>query len=80
MAIDGRQLVSPPPEKRKRDAYDTTGLKVAASLMVIVPLAAIVAFAYWSGTWLGGTLGGVLGVVSTVATVAVLWVFRRRRT
>jgi cobalamin synthase len=52
---------------------------VAASLIVIVPLAAVVAFAYWSGTWFGGTTGGVLGVVSMLATFGVLWILKRRR-
>jgi cobalamin synthase len=79
MAIDGRNIASPPPQKRDREVYESTGLKVAAALIVVVPLAAVVAFAYWSGTWFGGTTGGVLSVLSTLATVAVLWMLRRRR-
>jgi cobalamin synthase len=79
MAIDGRNIASPPPQKRDREVYESTGLTVAASLIVIVPLAAVVAFAYWSGTWFGGTTGGVLGVVSMLATFGVLWILKRRR-
>jgi predicted PurR-regulated permease PerM len=38
-----------------------------------------VVLAYYIGTWTGGFLGGVLSVASTVLTVAVLWLFMRRR-
>jgi uncharacterized membrane protein YkgB len=76
MAIDGRQIARPPEEK---DAYDSVGLRVAAALVVVVPIVALTVLAYFIGTWTGGVLGGVLSVASTLLTVAVLWVIRRRR-
>ncbi len=76
MAIDGRDLLRPKPEK---DLYESTGIKVAAAALVIVPMVALVWLAYWVGTATGGVWGGVLSVVSTLLTVAVLWVLKRRR-
>jgi hypothetical protein len=54
-------------------------VRFAAAAIVFVPITLLVAFAYWSGTWIGGWVGGVLGVVSTAATIAVLWLLRSRR-
>ncbi len=76
MAIDGRQIGRPPEEK---DAYDSVGIRVAAALVVVVPVIALTVLAYFIGTLTGGVLGGVLSVASTILTVAVLWVLKRRR-
>jgi membrane protein YdbS with pleckstrin-like domain len=76
MAIDGRQLVHPPEE---RDPSQGTGVRVVAILIVWLPAVGLVVLAYYIGTWTGGFLGGVLSVASTVLTVAVLWLFMRRR-
>jgi uncharacterized membrane protein YkgB len=76
MAIDGRQIGRPPEEK---DAYQSVGLRVVAALVVVVPALALVVLVYFIGTWTGGVLGGVLSVVSTILTVGVLWVLKRRR-
>jgi Kef-type K+ transport system membrane component KefB len=76
MAIDGRQIGRPPEEK---DASQSFGVRAAAVLIVVVPAVGLVALAYLIGTWTGGFLGGVLSVASTALTVAVLWVFMRRR-
>jgi hypothetical protein len=76
MAIDGRQLVHPPEEK---DPSQGAAVGIVAFLIVWLPAAALVVLAYYIGTWTGGFLGGVLSVASTVLTVAVLWLFARRR-
>lgn len=76
MAIDGRQLVRPPEDK---DRSQGSGVRVAALLIVALPILGLVVIAYAIGTMTGGMLGGVLSVVSTVLTVAVLWLFMRRR-
>jgi hypothetical protein len=76
MAIDGRQLVHPP---REKDPSQGLGVRVAAVLIVWVPLLVLVVLTYLIGTWTGGVLGGVLSVASTALTIGVLWLFMRRR-
>ncbi|HEX9093726.1 MAG TPA: hypothetical protein VF902_07060 [Coriobacteriia bacterium] len=75
MSIDGRQIGKPP----DREPHEGAGVRVVAVLIVVVPLLALVALAYWVGTMTGGVLGGVLSVGSTAATVGVLWLLARRR-
>lgn len=77
MSIDGRNLNQPPPTER--DGYDSPGVRIFAAALFWVPVALLVAFAYWSGTWLGGWVAGVLNVVGTIAAILVLWLLRRRR-
>jgi uncharacterized membrane protein YdjX (TVP38/TMEM64 family) len=79
MAIDGRQIGRGDPADAQKDPYDSPGVRIVAALVVVVPLVALLVFAYWSGTWFGGVVGGLLGVVSTFLTFAVLWLLRRRR-
>jgi Kef-type K+ transport system membrane component KefB len=76
MAIDGRKLVHPTEEKERSEG---AGVRIAALLVFWLPILALVALAYYIGTWTGGFLGGVLSVSSTALTIAVLWVFVRRR-
>ena len=76
MAIDGSKIGKPPV---KKDGYESPAVALAARAIFWVPVALIVAFAYWSGTWIGGWIGGVISVVSTAATIGVLWLFQRRR-
>ncbi len=76
MAIDGRRMTAGEPAK---DAYDSAGVRITAALIVVVPLVALLAFAYWSGTWIGGWKGGVLSVASAGLTVAIVWAYRKRR-
>jgi protein-S-isoprenylcysteine O-methyltransferase Ste14 len=76
MALDGRRIAQAEPA---RDAYESPGVRVVAVLIVVVPALAILALVYWTGTWMGGWMGGVLSVVSTAATVLLVWAFRRRR-
>jgi len=76
MAIDGREIKRPPQEK---DAYDSVGIRIAAALVVVVPVVGLVVLAYFIGTWTGGAIGGVLSVGSTILTVGVLWLMQRRR-
>lgn len=77
MAIDGRKLVQKP--EADASGYESRGVRVAAALIFWVPVALVVAFAYWSGTWIGGTIGGVSSVVSTAAVVFFLWLQRKRK-
>lgn len=76
MAIDGRDIGKAPLDK---DAYESTTVRLVAGALVWVPIALIVAFAYWSGTWYGNWMWGVSNVVLTAGTVFVLWLLRRRR-
>jgi Flp pilus assembly protein TadB len=79
MGIDGRTLAKKPEDT---DAYTSSGVGLLAHALVWVPLLLVIWFAYVSGTWIGGTWGGVLSVVSTLATVGLIWVWnkvRRRR-
>jgi hypothetical protein len=76
MAIDGRDIAKP---VREKDPYDSVGPRIIAVAIIALPIAALVIASYWIGTWTGGVLGGVLGIVSTVLTVAILWVLRRRK-
>jgi hypothetical protein len=90
MAIDGRDIArrreaagsggAGVPAPGKRDAYESPAVRAISHALVWVPLALIVVFAYVSGTWLGGGwVMGVLSVLSTVLTVAILWVWYRRK-
>lgn len=76
MAIDGRNIGKAP---QKPDEYDSPGVRIAAGAIFWVPVALVIAFAYWSGTWIGGTVGGLLSLVSTAATIFVLWLMRKRK-
>jgi hypothetical protein len=76
MAIDGRDIARPKPEK---DAYTAPGTRFAGIAIVAVPVVALIVGSYYIGTWSGGVIGGVLGIVSTVLTVAVLWAMSRRK-
>jgi Flp pilus assembly protein TadB len=76
MAIDGRQIGRPPEEK---DLSQSAGVRIAAVMLVVVPAVAVVVLAYLVGTWTGGVVGGVLSVLSTLLTIAVLWILQRRR-
>lgn len=78
MAIDGRMLVGRPEDEAAK-AYNSKGLSLVAALIVVVPLGLFVWFTYWTGTFFGGVWGGIGSVVSTVATVAVVYGFRRMR-
>lgn len=75
MAIDGRALRPEP----KPDAYESSGIKIAAVLFVAVPALFLLWLVYWIGSWTGGVWGGIGGVASTAVTVWALWMFRRRR-
>jgi hypothetical protein len=91
MAIDGRDIararaaaeqgrVSATPGKT--DAYESLGVRIFSQALIWVPAALIVWFAYVSGTWMGGWVMGVVSVVSSIATVGVLWLWykvRKRR-
>lgn len=74
MAIDGRMLLHGP---EKPDAYESTWVRVVSAALIWVPLAAIVVFAYVSGTWMGGPVAGWLSVGSTALTAAGVWAWRR---
>jgi hypothetical protein len=89
MAIDGRVVAraraaaeagnaqaSPPKDS---DAYESPVVRVLSHAIIWVPIVLVVWFAYWSGTWIGGWIGGVVSVVSTVATVGVVWIFMKAR-
>lgn len=86
VSIDGRDIArvkaqidsgkAPEPEA---DAYGNPAVRVLAHALVWVPLLIVLWIAYVSGTWIGGVGGGVLSVVSTVATVGVIWVWNRAR-
>ena len=78
MAIDGRTLADKPLDDATK-AYESKGLALVAHLIVWVPLALFAAFTYWSGTFFGGTMGGVVSLVTTVATIAGIWAFKRMR-
>jgi hypothetical protein len=62
-----------------RDAYSSPTVRVIAALMVIVPLALLVAGTYWVGTWTGGVAGGVGSVALEAAVLGVVYVRRRGR-
>jgi hypothetical protein len=77
MAIDGRTISQQP---KQPDAYESSGVRIFAAALIWVPVALVVWLAYITGTWLGGGwVMGVLSVVSTVATVGVLWLFVKVR-
>ena len=76
MAIDGSKIGKPPAEK---DAYDSLGVRIVAQAIFWVPVTLIVAFAYWSGTWMGGWLMGVGNVLATALTIGVLWLLKKRK-
>jgi hypothetical protein len=80
LAIDGSKIGRQPQTgARERDSYNSPVIGFVAQALFWVPIVAIVWFAYWSGTWMGGWVWGVISVVSALATVAVLWVMRRRK-
>lgn len=76
MAIDGRDIARP---KRERDVYDHPGARIAGIAIVVVPAIVLLGVVYGIGTWTGGVVGGVLSVLSTAATVGVLWLLARRK-
>ena len=86
MAIDGRDIAR---QRRQADspdvdAYDHPVAKTVAFMIVAVPLALVVAFAFWAGTWdvaglHGGVMGGVVSVLLTVGTIGWFWLARRRK-
>jgi len=75
MAIDGRTLV----EREKKDAYESTGVKIVSAALVWVPVALVLVLAYVSGTWIGGWVAGVASVASALLTVVVVWAIMRGR-
>lgn len=93
MAIDGRDIARARAEAEadtkpasspdaKRDAFESPAVGMVSHAIVWVPVALVIGFAYWSGTWIGGWTMGVLSVLSTVLTVGVVWLWlkvRRRR-
>ena len=62
-----------------RDTYDSPIVRVAAALIVVVPLALLVVGTYWIGTWTGGVVGGITSVALEAAFLAVLYLRRRSR-
>jgi len=79
MAIDGSKV---PKRDAKPDPYESPHVRIISHALVWVPIGAVLWFAYVSGTWLGGWEAGVWSVVSTIATVGLVWLFmkaRRRR-
>jgi hypothetical protein len=63
-----------------RDAYESPAVRLVSQAIVWVPIALVLGFAYFSGTWLGGGWPmGLLSVASTVLTVGVLWLWFRMR-
>jgi hypothetical protein len=89
MAIDGRDIARAraaaesgqpaPRQPDKSDAFESTGVGLISHAIVWVPVVLVLGFAYVSGTWMGGWLMGVLSLVSTVATVGVVWLFLKVR-
>lgn len=83
MAIDGRDIKRNAEAAHKRnDAFESGGVKLAAALIVYVPLALLLAMTYWMGTWKmmgmsGGVTGGLISVLSTAGTVALIWSWRK---
>ncbi|HEY3317630.1 MAG TPA: hypothetical protein VGK50_04340 [Coriobacteriia bacterium] len=78
MAIDGRTLKQQPPDAAT-EAYNSKGLSLVAALIIWVPLLLFLWFTYWTGTFFGGVLGGLGSVLSTAATIAVVYFLRRAR-
>lgn len=76
MSIDGRTISKHP---KKPDAYESPGVRIVSHALVWVPIIAVLWFAYVSGTWLGDWTTGVLSVVSTIATVGLVWLFMKAR-
>jgi Flp pilus assembly protein TadB len=76
MAIDGRSLAE---RDKKKDAYESRGVKVVSAALVWVPIALLLVLAYVSGTWLGGWTAGMVSLLSAVVTVVVVWLFTRGR-
>ena len=62
-----------------RDTYESPIVRVAAALIVVVPLALLVVGTYWIGTWTGGVVGGISSVALETAFLAVLYLRRRSR-
>jgi hypothetical protein len=89
VAIDGRDIAraraqtdaGPPsaPPPGRPDAYESPFIRVLSHAIVWIPVALVIGFAYWSGTWMGGWMMGVLSVVSTAATVGILWIWYKSR-
>jgi hypothetical protein len=77
MAFDGRDLIQKPPEDAAVQAYNSKGLDVVAKLIIWIPLALLVWLTYLSGTFFGGIWGGIGSVISTVATIAVVYYLKR---
>jgi Flp pilus assembly protein TadB len=75
MAIDGRTLV----QREKKDAYESTGVRIVSAALVWVPIGLLLVLAYVSGTWLGGWGAGVVSVLSAIVTVVVVWAIMRGR-
>ena len=62
-----------------RDIYESPTVRAVAAIIVIVPLALLVAGTYWVGTWTGGVMGGVGSVALEVIVLGVLYLRRRSR-
>lgn len=76
MAIDGRDLAK---KTQDQDAYQSPAVRVFAHAIVWIPLLIVLWIAYESGVWIGGVGGGIVSVLSTVATVGVIWAWNRLR-
>jgi hypothetical protein len=90
MAIDGRDIAraraaaeqgtAPNAPTGKTDAYESLPVRIISQLLIWVPLALVVWFAYVSGTWMGGGwMMGVLSVASAVLTAGGLWLWYKMR-
>jgi membrane protein implicated in regulation of membrane protease activity len=74
VAIDGRTIGKEP---EKPDAYESVWTVLISHALIWVPVVLLIWFAYVSGSWIGGTWAGVASVVSSIATVGVVWFYRR---
>jgi hypothetical protein len=89
VGIDGRDIARaraeadagrpPAPPQGRPDAYESPYVRAISHAIVWIPIVLVIAFAYWSGTWIGGWTMGVLSVVSTALTVGVIWLWVKVR-
>ena len=82
MAIDGRDLMNRKP--KVEDPAEHPAVRIVAFLLVAVPMVAVLALAYWVGTWdlgpiKGGSMGGIVSVLLTAASVGLVIFWKRLR-